>query len=85
VADTSTPYLRVVHGDATAEEVAALVTALAAVTATRASAARPEPARPASAWADRSRLLRSPVHPSPGGWRRPALPGGCGPNGRLAW
>jgi hypothetical protein len=74
VADISTPYLRVVHGDATAEEVAALVTALAVVAAARASAVRPEPARPSSAWTDRSRLLRSAVHPSPGGWRRSVLP-----------
>jgi hypothetical protein len=74
VAEISPPYLRVVHGDATAEEVAALVTALAAVAAARAGAERPEPAKPASAWTDRSRLLRSAVHPSPGGWRRSALP-----------
>lgn len=74
MADTSAPYLRVIHGGATAEEVAALVTALAAVAAARAGAERPEPAKPASAWTDRSRLLRSAVHPSPGGWRRSALP-----------
>ena len=70
----SAPYLRVVRGDATGEEVAALVAVLAAVAAARASAGRPEPASPASAWADRSRLLRPAVHPSPGGWRRSALP-----------
>ena len=68
------PYLRVVRGDATPEEVAALVAALAAVATARASAARPQLRRPASAWTDRSRLLRSAVHPSPGGWRRSALP-----------
>jgi len=74
VADTSAPYLRVVRGDATGEEIAALVAALGAVAAARAAAARAEPARPASAWADRSRLQRSPVHPSPGGWRHSGLP-----------
>ncbi len=74
MADISIPYLRVVHGDVTAEEIASLVTALAVVASARASAARPEPAKPASAWTDRSRLLRSPVYASPGGWRRCALP-----------
>jgi Acyl-CoA carboxylase epsilon subunit len=70
----SAPYLRVVHGNATAEEIAALVGALTAVAAARAAAAQPEPARPVSGWTDRSRLLRPPVHPSPGGWRQSALP-----------
>jgi hypothetical protein len=68
------PYLRVVHGDATAEEVAALVVALTAVAASRASAARPAAAKPASGWTDRSRLLRPAVYPSPAGWRHSALP-----------
>jgi hypothetical protein len=70
----SVPYLRVVHGDATAEEVAALVTALAAVAAARAGASQAPQATPASGWSDRSRLLRPAVHPSPGGWRQSALP-----------
>jgi hypothetical protein len=69
------PYLQVVRGDASPEEIAALVATLSAVTAAQGSSAgtagKP---RKASGWTDRSRLLRAPVHPSPGGWRRSALP-----------
>jgi hypothetical protein len=68
--------LRVVRGDASPEEIAALVatlTAAAAVAAARAAApAKPRPA--ARNWNSRARLLRSPVHPAAGGWRRSALP-----------
>ena len=67
------PYLSVVRGDATAEEIAALVATLSAVAAAR-SAAPQEPPPSASNWNSRSRLLRSPVHPAAGGWRRSALP-----------
>ena len=68
----SGPVLRVIRGDATPEEVAAVVAALLA----RAAADEPPPARPApSAWADRARLLRRPVHAAPDAWRRSALPG----------
>ena len=69
------PYLRVIRGDANAEEIAALVAALTAVAAARSAAsasARPEPA--ADNWNSRARLLRTPVHPAAGGWRRSALP-----------
>jgi hypothetical protein len=72
----SAPYLRVVHGDATPEEVAALVAALAAVAAARTSAGHARQATQASGWTDRTRLLRPAVHPGPGGWRRSVLPGG---------
>ena len=65
------PVLRVVRGDATPEEIAALV----AVLLSRPAPAGPAPRRAPSAWADRSRLLRRPVHPGPGAWRRSALPG----------
>ena len=72
------PYLRVIRGDANAEEIAALVAALTALTAVAAArsaasaSARPEPA--ADNWNSRARLLRTPVHPAAGGWRRSALP-----------
>ena len=69
------PFLRVVRGDATAEEIAALVATVTAVTAARSSAAgdaKPAPVR--SNWNAPARLLRAPVRPSPGGWRRSALP-----------
>jgi len=66
----SEPLLRVVRGDASPEEIAALV----AVLASRAALADepPEPTR--SAWSDRSAQLRRPVTPGPGAWRSSALP-----------
>jgi Acyl-CoA carboxylase epsilon subunit len=68
----SGPVLRVIRGDATPEEIAAVVAVLLA----RSAASEAPPARPTpSAWADRSRLLRRPVHPGPGAWRRSGLPG----------
>ena len=69
------PYLSVVRGDATAEEIAALVATLTAVAAARSAAATPATSnRPSRNWNSRARLLRTPVHPSAGGWRRSALP-----------
>jgi hypothetical protein len=70
----SGPVLRVIRGDATPEEIAAVVAVLLARSAASdasSSSARPLP----SAWADRSRLLRRPVHAGPGAWRRSGLPG----------
>jgi hypothetical protein len=74
-ADDGSPavVLRVIRGDVTPEEIAALVAVLGA----RAGAAGAgEPAAPArrSAWSDRSRLQRAPLRPAPGAWRRSALP-----------
>jgi len=67
------PLLRVVRGDATAEEIAALVAVLVMRSA---DAEAPGQARSVSgSWADRSRLLRRPLSPGPGAWRRSALPG----------
>ena len=60
------PYLRVVRGDANAEEIAALIAALTAVAAARSSAAdRAEPRPVTPNWNSRARLLRTPVHPLP--------------------
>jgi anti-sigma factor RsiW len=74
VAD-GTPLLRVVRGDATPEEVAALVATLTAVAAARSrAAAAAEPAPVATNWNAQARLLRAPVRPAPGGWRRSSLP-----------
>jgi anti-sigma factor RsiW len=70
-----TPFLQVVRGDATPEEIAALVATLMAAAAARsqlADEAKPEPVR--SNWNAPARRMRAPVHPSPGGWRRSALP-----------
>ena len=68
--------LRVVRGEPTAEELAALVTVLAARSTAAADGAGTEPAEPASGWTDRARYVR------PGrlgfgsrtGWRASALP-----------
>ncbi|HWG00552.1 MAG TPA: acyl-CoA carboxylase subunit epsilon [Trebonia sp.] len=75
VADEHTPFLRVVRGDATAEEIAALVATFAAVSAARQPGDHGEPPGRVREWNSRSRLVRSPVFPGPGGWRRSALPG----------
>ena len=69
---TETPYLRVVRGEPTAEELAALVAVLA-VLAARSAATAPAP-RPRSAWADPARRLGLTARPGPGAWRRSALP-----------
>src|SRR5439155_902068 len=58
VPSPSVPYLRVVRGDATPEEIASLVATLSALAAARASAPALARPRPVSAWADRSRRLR---------------------------
>jgi len=63
----SRPVLRVVAGEATAEEVVALVTALAAAV-TRQQSGAGQPA-PTSRWADRSAALRAPLAPGPGAWQ----------------
>jgi hypothetical protein len=69
------PLLRVVRGDATPEEIAALVAVLMARRGAAGGPAR-RPGRPArGAWSDRSRLMRRPLHPGPGAWRRSVLPG----------
>jgi len=65
------PVLRIVAGQPTAEETAAVVVVLSALAGQRAPAAA-APAR--SRWAARSRLLREPVSPGPGGWRASAFP-----------
>ena len=70
------PLLRVVQGDATAEETAALVAALAITRAAARARARRGQAdgRARSGWCDRARLLRAPMPHAPGGWRTSALP-----------
>lgn len=75
VTEAGRPGLRVIRGDATPEEIAAVIAVLLArsdaVAAADAAAAVPRP----SAWADRGRQLRRPVFPGPDAWRRSALPG----------
>jgi hypothetical protein len=64
--------LRVVRGDATPEELAALVAVLMAAASGGEGEQVAEPVR--SAWTERSRQLRAPLFPGPGAWRRSALP-----------
>ena len=67
---TERPPLRLVRGDATPEEVAALLAVLSTV-----SGGEPEPAtRHTSQWASRARSVRRPVSAAPGGWRASAVP-----------
>jgi hypothetical protein len=69
--NASHPPLRLVRGDATPEEVAALVAVLSAASA--GDAAKPAP-RHTSQWASRERGVRRPLQPGPGAWRASALP-----------
>ncbi|MBM7790771.1 acyl-CoA carboxylase subunit epsilon [Tenggerimyces flavus] len=67
------PVLRVVKGDPTPEELAALV----AVVQARASSASGPPAvgrEEKSGWAAYWRSVRQPVQHGPGGWRASARP-----------
>jgi len=66
-------FISVVRGQPTEAELAAVVTVLAARAA--AAAAVSAPARASrSSWSDPSRLMREPVVPGRGAWRRSALP-----------
>jgi Acyl-CoA carboxylase epsilon subunit len=69
----------VIRGDASTEEVAAILAVLAvrrdnATAAAAAEEARLIPASPRSGWSDRTRLVRAPMFPGPAAWRRSALP-----------
>ena len=73
--EEATPRLQIVRGDATPEEIAALVATLTAVVAARADAiVVGDSGQPAQhpAWNSPARLLRTPLHPGPGAWRRSA-------------
>ncbi len=59
------------RGDASAEELAALIAVLSAASATEEAA----PPRSRSTWTSRERLMRRPLSPGPGAWRASALPG----------
>jgi acyl-CoA carboxylase epsilon subunit len=70
------PVVRVVAGDPTAEELAALVAVLSAVRSAAAgavAATEPRP-RPVSAWSSPGRRMPPAIHPGVGGWRLSALP-----------
>ncbi|XVQ12207.1 acyl-CoA carboxylase subunit epsilon [Spirillospora sp. CA-255316] len=72
------PFLQIVQGDPSPEEVAALVAVLTARARAHAAAAAGGERR-VSRWADRSRMLRGPVSEGQrprgaGAWRASALP-----------
>ncbi|HLU71326.1 MAG TPA: acyl-CoA carboxylase subunit epsilon [Nonomuraea sp.] len=63
------PHLRIVRGDATPEEIAALVAVLTA------RPAAPEPPRPRTqSWRNPARSMRNPLTPGKAAWRMSALP-----------
>ena len=69
----TTPLL-VIKGDATDEEVAAIVAVLQGMAAANAAtAAAAQPAR-VSSWASPQRGVRVAHHHGPGGWRASSLP-----------
>ncbi len=82
MAESTPPLLRVIRGNATAAETAALIAALAVSRATAARAAAGGTAASGTAagggtmsgWRDRARLLRAPLRHGPGAWRASALP-----------
>jgi hypothetical protein len=65
------PVLRIVRGDPSPEEAAALIAVLSAAGGGHAPPSVPAPP---SRWARPSDLVRAPVHPGPGGWRASAFP-----------
>ena len=73
-ADAGQPpsLLRVVRGEASAEELAALVAVLSTWAAARPAALAPRQRAPG--WADRAAVLRLPLRGGPGGWRASGLP-----------
>ena len=68
------PPLVLIKGDATDEEVAALVAVIQGLAAASAATTTGEPATPRSTWASPARQVRTPHHAGPGGWRASALP-----------
>ncbi len=67
--EPTTPRLRVVKGDPTPEELAALVAVVAARNAAAAASERP---KPRSEWGHPVRLHRGPHRVGPGQWRASA-------------
>ncbi len=65
--------LRVIRGQPTAEELAAVVVVLAARATQPGGESAPRP--PRSQWGAKARQMRPQVIPGPGAWRASALPG----------
>lgn len=68
--DASTrPHLKIVRGDATPEEVAALVTALAEVAVAAQATPQAKVAHERHNWRNPSHRIRRPLTHGPGAWR----------------
>jgi Acyl-CoA carboxylase epsilon subunit len=67
-ADEGRPLLRIVRGEPTDDELAAVVVALTSLAAGAAEAP------PRSPWRSWGRSIRPLAHPSPGAWRASGLP-----------
>jgi len=75
MSDETTPeerraLFRVVRGEPTDAEVAALTVVLAAASA----AGAPGAATPRDRWSDPADRMRGPLHPGPGAWRASTWP-----------
>ena len=68
--ESSQPPAIVVHGEATAEELAALVAVLTAAS----RGEEPASERSRSTWAAHSAAMRQPVNHGPGAWRTSVRP-----------
>ncbi|MEO7398219.1 MAG: acyl-CoA carboxylase subunit epsilon [Ilumatobacteraceae bacterium] len=71
----SAPILRIVKGDLTVEELAALVAVVAARNAAAAQSAAGPRSRVRSQWNHPARLVRAPYRPGPDQWRRSTFGG----------
>jgi hypothetical protein len=67
---TEKPVLRIVSGNPTDEEIAALV----AVVSSLQAPAPPDEEPTRSAWSDRRALVRQPLAHGPGAWRASGFP-----------
>jgi hypothetical protein len=65
------PVLRILNPDATPEQIAAILTVLAALASTNSTAPGPRPITP---WSSPAHRLRLTTTPAPGAWRTSALP-----------
>lgn len=68
------PVLRVIRGDATAEEIAAVVAVLTAAGSRTTTTDTGPATRAVSAWRDPARRMRRPLPHGPGSWRASAFP-----------
>jgi hypothetical protein len=68
------PFLQIVRGEPTVEDIAALVIVLSARAEVAARAAAGPATRRGSRWADRSQMVRRPLAPGPGAWRASVFP-----------